>query len=167
MPNNVLIKYGSKQTLTITGVPGLASDTNKLTGIETSVIDNTTDGFTDIYASGKITTGTSPTDKREIQVWAIGWDGANWPDVFDGTVSGETITSADIKALICKPVANMSTNNTADRTYHFSNISLRGAFGGALPSKIVLFVTHDTVAALNATAANHELSYYGEYPQIQ
>ena len=77
MPNNVLIKYGSKTTLTITGVPGLASDTNKLTGIETSVIDNTTDGFTDIYASGKITTGTSPTDKREIQVWAIGWDGAN------------------------------------------------------------------------------------------
>jgi len=63
MPNNVLIKYGSKTTLTITGVPGLASDTNKLTGIETSVIDNTTDGFTDIYASGKITTGTSPTAK--------------------------------------------------------------------------------------------------------
>jgi hypothetical protein len=61
----------------------------------------------------------------------------------------------------------MSTNNTADRTYHFSGVSLRGAFGGALPSKIVLFVTHDTVAALNATAGNHELSYMGEYPQIQ
>jgi len=165
--SNILTKYGSKTTLTITGVPSLASDTNRLTGIETSIIDNTTDGFYDIYISGKITTGTNPTDKKQIEVWAIGWDGSGWPDVFDGTCSSETITSLDIKNLICKPIATMSTNNTSDRTYWLTDVSLRGAFNGALPSKVVLFVTHDTVAALNATAGNHELSYYGEYPQAQ
>ena len=166
MPNNVLIKYGSKTTLTC-AVASLASDTNLLAGIESSVIDNTTDGFTDIIVSGKLTTGTSPTTGKSIEVWAIAWDGANWPDVFDGTSSGETITSSDIKNAICKQVAIMSTNNTSDRTYHFSGVSLRGAFGGCLPSKIVLFPVHNTGVNLNSTAANHELSYIGEYPQIQ
>jgi hypothetical protein len=61
----------------------------------------------------------------------------------------------------------MSTNNTSDRTYYFSGVSLRGAFGGCLPSKIVLFPVHNTGVNLNGTAANHELSYVGEYLQIQ
>ena len=166
MPSDILTKYGSKTTLTA-AVAGLASDTNLLAGIESSIIDNTSDGFADIIVSGKVTTGTSPTASKQIEVWAVAWDGANWPDVFDGTTSGETITSGDIKNAICKPIAIMSTNNTSDRTYYFSGVSLRGAFGGCLPSKVVLFVVHNTGVALNATAGNHELSYYGEYPQVQ
>ena len=166
MPNNILKKYGSKTTLTAS-VASLASDTNLLAGIESSIIDNTADGFDDILVSGKITTGTSPTASRQIEVWAIAWDGANWPDVFDGTSGSETITSSDIKNAICRAVAIMSTNSTSDRTYHFTGVSLRNAFGGELPSKIVLFQTHNTGVALNATAANHELSYYGVYPQVQ
>ena len=166
MPNSILKKYGSKTTLTA-AVASLASDTNLLAGIESSVIDNTTDGFDDILLSGKSTTGTSPTASRQIEVWAVAWDGVNWPDVFDGTTSGETITSSDIKNSICKPVAIMSTNATSDRTYHFTGVSLRTAFSGELPSKVVLFVVHNTGVALNATAGNHEFSYVGTYPQVQ
>ena len=166
MASDILTKYGSKTTLTA-AVASLASDTNLLTGIESSEIDNTSDGFADIIVSGKVTTGTSPTASKQIEVWAVAWDGANWPDVFDGTTSAETITSSDIKNAICKPIAIMSTSNTSDRTYHFTGVSLRGAFMNALPSKAVLFVTHNTGVALNATAGNHELSYYGEYPQAQ
>ncbi len=166
MPNSILKKYGSKTTLTA-AVASLASDTNLLAGIESSVIDNTTDGFDDILVSGKATTGTSPTASRQIEVWAVAWDGANWPDVFDGTTSGETITSSDIKNSICKAVAIMSTNATSDRTYHFTGASLRAAFNGELPSKVVLFIVHNTGVALNATAGNHEFSYAGTYPQVQ
>ena len=166
MPNNILKKYGSKTTLTAS-LASLASDTNLLAGLESSIIDNTADGFDDILVSGNITTGTSPTASRQIEVWAIAWDGANWPDVFDGTSSAETITSSDIKNAICRPVAIMSTGNTSDRVYHFTGVSLRSAFGGELPSKAVLFVVHNTGVNLNATAANHELSYYGVYPQVQ
>ena len=166
MPKNILTRYGSKTTLTA-AVESLASDTNLLAGIESSIVDNTTNGFADILVSGKVTTGTSPTSARQIEVWAVAWDGANWPDVFDGTSSGETITSADIKTAICRVVAIMPTNNTSDRAYHFAGVSLRSAFGGCLPSKAVLFVVHNTGVALNATAANHEFSYYGEYPQLQ
>lgn len=166
MPNSILKKYGSKTTLTA-AVASLASDTNLLAGIESSIIDNSTDGFDDILVSGKITTGTSPTASRQIEVWAVAWDGANWPDVFDGTTSAETITSSDIKNAICKPVAILATNNTSDRTYHFSGVSLREAFRGDLPSKVVLFVVHNTGVNLNATAGNHEFSYIGIYPQVQ
>lgn len=166
MPNSILKKYGSKTTLTA-AVASLASDTNLLAGIESSIIDNSTDGFDDILISGKITTGTSPTTAKQIEVWAVAWDGANWPDVFDGTTSAETITSSDIKNAICKPVAILGTNNTSDRTYHFSGVSLREAFRGDLPSKVVLFVVHNTGVNLNATAGNHELSYVGIYPQVQ
>jgi hypothetical protein len=166
MPNNILKKYGSKTTLTA-AVESLASDTNLLAGIESSEIDNSTDGYDDILVSGKVTTGTSPTASRQIEVWAVAWDGANWPDVFDGTTSGETITSSDIKNSICRAVAIMSTNATSDRVYHFTGASLRQAFGGELPSKIVLFIVHNTGVNLNATSGNHELSYVGIYPQVQ
>lgn len=166
MPNSILKKYGSKTTLTA-AVASLASDTNLLAGIESSVIDNTTDGFDDILLSGKTTTGTSPTAARQIEVWAVAWDGANWPDVFDGTTSAETITSSDIKNAICKPVAILATNNTSDRTYHFSGVSARAVFGGELPSKFVLFIVHNTGVNLNSTAGNHEFSYVGVYPQVQ
>jgi len=166
VPNSILKKYGSKTTLTA-AVASLASDTNLLAGIESSVIDNTTDGFDDILLSGKTTTGTSPTAARQIEVWAVAWDGANWPDVFDGTTSAETITSSDIKNAICKPVAILATNNTSDRTYHYSGVSARAVFGGELPSKFVLFIVHNTGVNLNSTAGNHEFSYVGIYPQVQ
>jgi len=166
MAKNILTKYGSKTTLTA-AVESLASDTNLLAGIESSVIDNTTDGFADIIVSGKVTTGTSPTSARQIEVWAVAWDGVNWPDVFDGTSSSETITSFIIKTAICRVVAIMPVNSTSDRAYYFSGVSLRGAFGGCLPSKVVLFIVHNAAVNLNATAGNHEFSYYGEYPQLQ
>jgi hypothetical protein len=166
MPKDVLQKYGATTVITAS-LASLASDTNLLAGLESAVIDNTTDGFEDIILSGKITTGTSPTAARQIEVWAVAWDSNGWPDVFDGTSSAETITSSDIKNSICKPVAIMSTNNTSDRTYPFTGVSLRSAFMGALPSKVVLFIVHNTGVNLNSTAGNHELRIQGVYPQIQ
>lgn len=166
MAKAILTRYGSKTTITA-ALASLASDASLLAGLETSVIDNTTDGFADILISGKIKTGTSPTASRQIEVWAIGWDGAGWPDVFDGATSAETITSSDIKNAICRPIAILSTNNTSDRDYPFTGRSLRSAFGEVLPSKVVLFVTHNTGVNLNSTAGNHELSYVGVYPELQ
>jgi hypothetical protein len=166
MPNNILKKYGSQTTITA-AIASLASDTNLLAGFESSIIDNTSDGFDDIVLSGKATTGTSPTASRQIEVWAVAWNGSGWPDVFDGTSSAETVTSADIKTSLCKAVAIMPTNNTSDRAYEFTGVSARQVFGGELPSKFVLFVVHNTGVNLNATAGNHAFSYYGTYPQVQ
>jgi hypothetical protein len=87
--------------------------------------------------------------------------------VFDGTTSAETITSADVKNSICKSVASISTNTTADRRYDFTGVSARTVFGGVLPSKFVLFITHSTGVNLNSTAGNHAFYYEGVKPQVQ
>jgi hypothetical protein len=151
------LSYPAASDLTIT-LASLGSDTNLLTGRESATIDNSTNLYLDYLISGKITAGTSPTAARSIEVWAVGsWDGTNWPDVFDGTESAETITSADIKASVCRFVAAMATANTSDRTYHFGPVSIAAAFGGTLPPKFILFVTHSTGVNLNSTAGNHQI----------
>ena len=166
MANDIRWKYGTTATITAS-VASLASDTNLLAGIESAPVDNRTDNFEDHILSGKFTTGTSPTASRQIEVWAVAWDSNAWPDVFDGTSSAETITSSDIKNALCKAVAVLPTNNTSDRTYSFTGVSMKSVFGGVLPSQYVLFVVHNTGVALNATAGNHELRYQGIYPQVQ
>jgi len=151
------LSYGTASDLTIT-LASLATDANLLTGRESATIDNTSSLVLDYLVSGKITSGTSPTAAKSIEVWAVGsWDGTNWPDVFDGTESAETITSTDIKASVCRYLAAMATSATSNVAYHFGPVSLAAAFGGVLPPKVVLFVTHSTAVALNATAGNHQI----------
>jgi hypothetical protein len=160
------LAYGTASDVTIT-LASLASDTNLLTGRESDVIDNTSLLVLDYLVSGKIAAGTSPTAARSIEVWAVGsWDGTNWPDVFDGTESAETITSADIKASVCRFLAAMATANTTDRVYHFGPVSLASAFGGTLPPKVVLFITHSTGVALNSTSGNHQIRLQPVYQTI-
>lgn len=149
--------YGTASDATIT-LASLASDTNLLAGRESAEIVNTSTLALDYLVSGRITTGTTPTTARQIEVWAVGsWDGTLWPDVFDGTESAETITSADIKASVCRLVAVMATSATSNVAYHFGPVSIASAFGGVCPPKFVLFVTHNTAVALNATAGNHQI----------
>jgi hypothetical protein len=149
--------YGTASDATIT-LASLASDTNLLVGRESAAVDNTSSLSLDWLVSGKVTTGTSPTAARQIEVWAVGsWDGTNWPDVFDGTESAETATSSDIKNSVCRLVAVMATSATSNVVYHFGPVSIASAFGGVVPPKFVLFVVHNTGVALNATAGNHQI----------
>jgi hypothetical protein len=160
------LSYPAASDLTIT-LASLASDTNLLTGRESATLDNSANLYLDYLISGKITAGTSPTAARSIEVWAVGsWDGTNWPDVFDGTESAETVTSADIKASVCRLIAAMATAATSDRTYPFGPVSLASAFGGTLPPKVVLFVTHSTGVALNSTAANQQIRIQPVYQTV-
>jgi hypothetical protein len=160
------INYATASDLSMT-LASLASDTNLLAGQESSAVDNTVDGRRDYWVSGKVSTGTSPTTARSIQVWAVGsWDGTNWPDVFDGTNSAETITSANHKNAICRFVAEMATDSTSDRTYHFGPVLMSSVFGGDIPPKFVLFITHNTAVALNATAGNHQIRVQPVYDTV-
>lgn len=163
---DVKLSYPSASDVTIT-LASLATDTNLLTGRESTAVDNSSNKYLDYHISGKITTGTSPTTGKSIQVWAVGsWDGTSWPDVFDGTDSAETITSANHKNAVCKFLAEMATDNTSDRTYHFGPVSLAAAFGGVCPVKFVVFVTHNTAVNLNSTAGNHQIRIQPIYETV-
>jgi hypothetical protein len=165
MPD-IKIAYGSAFDLTI-ALASIASDTNLLAGRESAAIDNTSDNNLDYLISGKITTGTSPTAARSIQIWAVAsFDGTNWPDVFDGTDSDETISLANVKnSSVCRLVDELSTTATSDEDYYFAGVSIARLFG-SVPPKFVLFVTHNTGVNLNATAGNHVIRVQPVYRTV-
>ena len=165
MPD-IKVAYGTASDATIT-LASLASDTNLLAGRESAEIVNTSTLALDYLVSGKVTAGTSPTASRQIEVWVVGsWDGTNWPDVFDGTESAETITSSDIKAAVCRLVSAMATASTSDRAYHFGPVSIASLFGGVVPPKFVVFVVHNTGVNLNSTAGNHQIRIQPVYETV-
>jgi hypothetical protein len=144
----------------------LASSTTLLAGIESGLIDNSTDNYGDFHLAGNIMVGTTPTTGTVIEVHVVGMrDDTTWPDVFDGTASAETITNAEVKAGICKPAAVLGVNSTTSNiAYPFGPVSVALLFGGtAPPKKFVVFVTHNTGVALNATAGNHNISITPSY----
>lgn len=156
-----MITYGTRTAITIT-LASLASDANLLTGRESNEVNNSVSLFDDIVVDGKITTGTTPTDAKEIRVYvAASWDGTTWPDVFDGTDSAETITSSQIRDSGIKLAMIIPTNNTSDRTYPIDGFSVAQLYGGRVPKKFVVFVTHGTAVPLHATGSNHQLAYTG------
>ncbi len=150
------VAYGASAAYTWT-LTGLATDASLLAGRESTWVSNASNKYIDELIAGFITTGTSPTAAKQIEVYAIGSlnDTPLYPDVFDGTDSAETITSADIKSAICKLLALLTTSNTSDRTYPFGPAGIRQLFGDGLPTTHGLFGTHNTAVNLNATAANH------------
>lgn len=164
---DVKVAYAASADYTIT-LASLATDANLLTGREGGSLSNTTNKYLDELVSGKITTGTTPTDVRQIEVHVIAAlnDTPSWPDVFDGTESGVTVTSAGIKQAIAATLAIIQTNNTSDRTYPFKPIGLRQFFGDGLPSAHVPFVTHNTGVNLNSTAGNHKLTHTPVYATV-
>lgn len=162
---DIKLVYGTPADVTIT-LASLPTSSTLLVGRESTAVDNTSTLALDYLISGKITTGTTPTTAKSIQVWAVAsWDGTTWPDVFDGTDSSETLI-AEVKNPVCKLVASLATIATSDLTYHFSGVSLAAVFGGTIPPKFVFFVTHDTAVNLNATAGNHQIRLQPVYENV-
>ena len=154
----------SSAALTIT-LAALPTSATLVAGQESTAVDSTSNLYTDYLIGGKITTGTSPTTAKTIEVWAYGEieDAPLYPDVLDGTDSAETITSVDIKAAILRPIAIMLTDATSDRAYWFGPVPLASVFGGTLPPRWGVFVVHDTGVNLNATGSNHAIYQRGQY----
>lgn len=163
---DIKLAYAASAALTIT-LASLATDANLLAGRESSAVDNTTDKFLDYLLGGKITTGTSPTDVKEIRVYVAALiEDATYPDVLDGTDSAETITSAGIRDAALRLAAVLATNNSSDRTYYFGPISIAALFGGTVPKKFVVFVTHNTGVNLNSTGGNQAIYVTGVYENV-
>lgn len=158
--------YGTSTALT-NAVASLASSSNWLAGYESDVVDNTTNKYLDYSFEGKVTVGTTPTASTEIRIYVVAsFDGTTWPDVFDGTTSAETVTSAGVGSGFLKLAAVLLCDSTtSDRAYWYS-FSVASLFGGICPAKFLLFTTHNTGVNLNATGGNHTFNYRGVYETI-
>lgn len=146
----------------------LASDTNLIAGRQSTVLSNLSNLYLDYHISGKITTGTTPTVSRLIEVWAYAAinDSLLYPDTMTGTDGNVSATSRDILASGCALVASMATDATTARTYWFKPISVSSLFGGVLPPAVGVFVVQNTGAALNSTAGNHAIYLTGKYASV-
>ena len=130
---------------------GLASSSSLLAGFESPVITNASN---DVLLTGRFkANNTAPTAGQiAVFVGSLVNDSPSYPDVFDGTGSAETVTSADIRASILRWATTITTDATANRIYEFAPISIASLFGGVVPAKYFIFVTHSMVQALNTTA---------------
>lgn len=156
-------KFGTSTALTLT-LASLASDTNLVAGRESTAVDNTTDLFVDVQVGGKVTTGTSPTAARQIEIWAYG--------SYDGTTytAGATGSDANFAPIVeekrqLRLLTVIDTTATSNVTYEWGPVSIAQAFGGYVPKKWGLYVVHNTAVNLNATGSNHEAKYTGIHIQ--
>lgn len=165
--SDVKLAYAASVALTL-AVEGLATSATLVAGRESTAISNAVNKYLDYLLAGKITTGTTPTDVKEIRVYVYGAvnDTPTYPDVFDGTDSAETVTSVGIRDSALKLAAIIQTDATSDRVYWFGPISVAALFGGTLPTHWGIFVTHNTGVNLNATGSNHVINATGVYETI-
>lgn len=137
----------------------LATSSTLLVGRECTAFDNAgTDLAIDSLVGGKITTGTSPTAAKQIEIWCAGsYDGTTYAGSATGSDAGLTFV-AETKTLL-KLITIIPTNSTSNTAYAWGPFSIAQLFGGTMPRKWNIFVTHNTGVALNATGGNHELKY--------
>lgn len=147
--------YRASATLS-NAVTSLATSSTFVAGYESATIDNTSNKDDDIIVSGHYTEGTTPTINTQILIYviAIEDDTPTWPDVFDGTESAETVTSAGVLSGFGYLAATLNVDSTtSNRVYAFNFSILRVC--GFVPPKCVLFTTHNTGVNLNSTGGNH------------
>lgn len=155
-------QFDTSATVTI-GVASLASDTNLLAGREATALDNTSNLYDDVIIGGKIKTGTT-TANTQIEIWAIGsYDGTTYAAGATGSDANLTVVSQQKNVLRLLQV--ILVPDTTARTYNWGGISVAQAFGGIIPKKWSVFIVHNTGAALDATAGNHETKITGLWYQ--
>lgn len=152
--------------LTIT-LASLPTSSGMTVGRQSTVVDNTSPKYLDARVFGQITTGTTPTTAKTIAiyVWAntkAASSTFSYPVATATEVGGgdDSATFDAEQRNMLKLGAAITINSTSDRKYVF-DFAVAPLFGGIMPLKWGVWVTHDTVANLNSTAGNHWIHYTG------
>lgn len=142
------------------GINSLATSSTFLAGYEWFVIDNTTELALDYLIQGNVMVGTTPTANTQIRLYCVAsYDGSTWPDVFDGTPSAETITSAGVGSGFLVPACFINVDAATSNVAYPFKFTIASLFGGYVPKKVAIFVAHNTAVNLNSTAGNQTYSY--------
>jgi hypothetical protein len=149
--------YGTlPSTFTIT-LASLATSSTLTVGRQSTLIDNTSGLLFDAQLILKVTTGTTPTANTVIQCWAIGGDGTL---TAGGAGASDAALTPSPNAQILVPLLTINNRvTTSNLTYVSSPVSFAQAFGGFLPPRFGIWVTHNTGVNLNATGGNHAADY--------
>jgi hypothetical protein len=148
--------YGTPTAMTIT-LASLASDATLVAGRASTALDqkDSLDAI-DVLVGGKVTTGTSPTATRQIEIWAY----ASYDDTeFSGSATGSDANLTPDAKENLRPLHIIPTVATSDKTYKWGPFSIAQAFGGTMPVQFGIYIVHNTGVNLNSTGSNHEVVY--------
>lgn len=162
--------YRASLNLTVTNLASIATSSTWVAGWVSGTIDNTSDLDLDKLISAKFQLGNSAT-AGEIRVYAFAMlDDSNWPDLLsagtegtEGTGTVHTTTIRDATMVLLWAAATRADPGTDDN-YQMPPTSVAGAFGGVLPPKFALFVTHST--GVNFAASGHQVTVKGAYETV-
>jgi len=164
--------YRTPSNLTVTSLASIATSGTLVAGWISEVIDNSVQLDLDELLTGVIALGNSAV-AGQIAVYAIAQlDNSNWPQsalangTF-GTAGAAAFKDATNRDSVAMPVWSTGTRadpGATDDTYQIAASSVRGAFGGFLPRRFILFVTHST--GVNLAASGHQLTIQGNYESV-
>ncbi len=159
-------EYTASATITI-APENVATSSTRIAGVESAVVSNISNKYLDVLVSGKWTAGTTPTVNKQVDIWVytpISDDLSStvtYPDVMDGTSSAETSTSENVRNASMRLAASIQVDATTDRVYSVAPFSVAALFGGIMPSRWGLFISHDTAVNSNSTSGNHVWTFIG------
>jgi hypothetical protein len=162
--SDIKVKYPSTSSVAVTCDPSALASSTTGAGRASTAVDNTANLDLDHLVSGKLTTGTTPTAGKTLSVYAyaphsIAAGTPTYPDTITGVDAAVALSNANVMVGELRLLWSCTIDATSNLAYYMPPTSIAQAFGG-MPASWGLFVTHDTVAALNATAANHGFSYF-------
>ena len=155
MATLILPKESAVTAFAIT-VAGLASSTAGV-GRQSTLVDNTSNRYNRIYGFAKIKLGTSPTSNSLVTIYLVRGD--ETPIRTDN--AGASDAAITLKNAV--PVWTLTTGPSAA-----TGDVLYGDFVIDDPGKYwAIAIVNSTGVALDSTAANHVLEWYGEDPEFQ
>lgn len=161
----VNIAYAASVSLTVTNLHSLAYSATFAAGWESAVIDNTSNKYVDVLLAGNFTSNASvaPTANTNILVYvfAVQDDAPTYPDLMDGTESTETPTSVNVMAGFLKLAAVLPLDASTSRVFYFGPVSVAQLFGGVMPNKWGVFVTHNAGATSALHSSGNKITYTG------
>lgn len=153
--------YAATATAFTISPQNVATSATFVAGVDSDIVSNISNLYSEILISGKWTCGTTPTINTICQVYLycpITDDLAStivYADVMDGTGSAETFTSAGVMSGSIYFLGALSVDaTTSDRTYWFRQTPVR-AIIGFVPTRFGLYISHNSGVNTNTTAGNH------------
>ena len=165
---SVKLAYAASSDLTVTNLNSLAASATWIAGWESAAVDNTSNLYLDYRITAKITVESANLQAGEIRLYLVGpLDDSTWPTPFDGTESTEDIGDTEVRDAICRLGAVTITDTGASEVYYLDCPSAAAVFGGNLPKKFVIFITHNSATGTNPIeSTGQQVTVTGVYATV-